>query len=256
VEPSHTECVGKVYRSVTTILGKSVPKDLSWWGMTTGAKAVTTLIDRGYEVGEMDETAVVDAIKAEKLTVRDSMGNAAERGTSVHKALEDYGNDGTLPNLADFPESSRGYVKGLARFFQIFQPEIVASEVQVVSVEHEYAGTYDFEAKLAGKVVQDKGVSHFTPDPDASTFTLGDLKTSRWVYPTSHFAQLEAYEGARVENGREPTEARAVLHVTATGGMALVPSTFTFDDFLVLKRSAEVVDRGDKEGRALRKVAK
>lgn len=249
ISEDHPQCAGVVYRSVTTILGRAVPKDLSWWGMTIGAEAVQTLLERDYDIAAMSPVEVVDAIKAEKLTVRDRMGQAATRGTSIHQALEDYGTTGKLPTLTDFPASDRGYVRGLARFFMEYQPEIVASEVQVVSVEHEFAGTYDFEANIHGKVTG----TTFTPDPAASTFTLGDLKTSRFIYPTSHFPQIEAYEYARIENGRTPTDVRAVLHVTATGGMSLVPSTFTFEDFLILKASSEVVRRGDSEGAKLKR---
>lgn len=249
-------CNGKVYRSVTTILGKAVPKDLSWWGMTIGADGARELARRGYDITSMSGTAVVDAIKAEKLTVRDQMSRAADRGTAVHKALEDYATHGTVPMADDFPDSQRGYVRGLAKFFTTYNPELLATEVQVVSVKHEYAGTFDLEARIAGRVEQGKGRMVFTPDPEASTFTLVDLKTSKWVYPASHFAQLEAYEAARVENGRPPTDARAVLWVTTDGYMELVPSTFTVEDFLALRVSAEVVERGDREGRVLRRSVK
>lgn len=250
-EPTHTQCAGKVYRSVTTILNKAVPKDLSWWGMTIGAEAAKELVARGYDIGDMTDEALVEAIKQEKLTVQDRMRARGDSGTAVHAALEDYGEHGTIPKLADFPREDWGYVQGLAKFFMTFEPEIVASEVQVVSVEHEFAGTYDFEARIKARLVNGKWTSVGGP---GTTFILGDLKTSKWVYPTSHFPQLEAYEQGRVENGREPTEARAVVHVTATGGMNLVPSTFTFADFLTLKASAAVVDRGEREGRALRKA--
>lgn len=247
-------CDGKVYRSVTTILNKAVPKDLSWWGMTTGAAGARQLVERGYDLADMTTEEVVDALKAEKLTVRDTMGAAADRGTAVHKALEDYATNQTIPRVADFPEAQRGYVRGLAKFFLTYSPTLLATEVQVVSVEHSYAGTFDLECLVAGRVEDDGKRTVFTPDPVASTFTLVDLKTSRWVYPTSHFAQLEAYEGARVENGRPATQARAVLWVNSEGSMRLVPSTFTFGDFLTLKQSAEVVGRGDREGAALKRV--
>lgn len=250
-------CDGKVYRSVTTILNKAVPKDLSWWGMTTGAQGARELVARGYDLAGMSDTELADALKAEKLTVRDTMGAAADRGTAVHKALEDYATEGTVPNVAEFPEAQRGYVRGLAKFFLTYSPVLLATEVQVLSVEHSFAGTFDLEALVAGRVEENaKGRVVFTPDPDAQTFTLVDLKTSKWVYPASHFAQLEGYEAARVENGRPPTDARAVLWVTAEGHMELVPSTFTAADFLALKASAEVVERGDREGGVLRRAAR
>lgn len=251
----HTACKGKVFRSVTTLLNKAVPKDLSWWGMTIGAEATKELYAREYDLAAMSADEIVDAIKAEKLTVRDRMNQRGAEGTALHDALEAYINDGTIPNATDFPTHEQGRVRGLARFITTYDPEFLAAEVQVISVEHEYAGTYDFEANIKGRVERKGKALVFTPDPTANTYTLGDLKSSKWVYPTSHFAQLEAYENGRREMGMRPTEARAVLWIPANGDMRLIPSTFSIEDFLTLRRSAEVVDRGDREGRALRKVA-
>lgn len=250
-------CDGVVFRSVTTILGKSVPKGgLDWHGQSIGIQGCHTLATKGYDLTAHTPWEIGQEFRTRKLTVRDHMMRAADRGTGVHKGLEDYFDHGKVPVLAEYPKEHHGYVRGLSKFFTTFQPELVASEVQVLSVEHGFAGTFDIEAYIRARVEDVKGRRLLVPDASSRLFMLGDLKTSKYVYPTSHFAQLEAYEKGRIENGRQPTDIRAVLHVTADGFMQLVPSDFTFDDFLRLKASAEVVERGDRFGDWLRKRQK
>jgi hypothetical protein len=251
------ECAGKVFKSVTTILGKAVPKDLSWWGMQIGAAGAHVLTTRGYDFTKLKPTDVVAALQTEKLTVRDQLTAGGIRGTAVHEALEAYATKGTIPLAATFPEQDRGYVRGLAKFFTTYEPEFVATEVRVLSLAHEFAGTYDFLAFVKARLVSIKRPRarkerlFLVPDADARLLIRGDLKTSKWVYPASHFAQLEAYEGADVEMGGKPSDVRAVLHVTRAGGMELVPATAVdgegnvrlacFADFLALKASADAI---------------
>jgi hypothetical protein len=60
-----------------------------------------------------------------------------------------------------------------------------------------------------------------------------DLKTSKTVYG-SHLMQLEAYEGAGVEDGLEPTDWRAVLHVTKDGLYQFKMAHAKYEDFLAI----------------------
>jgi hypothetical protein len=71
---------------------------------------------------------------------------------------------------------------------------------------------------------------------------LLDLKTSSGVYQ-SHALQLAAYEGASVECGYEPTDYRAVIHVTKTGEYELVVTSATLEDFLAVRKTYEVLQR-------------
>lgn len=291
VNPAHTSepCHGVIFSSVTTILGKAVPKDLSWHGQTRGVIGVKALLrvpkydvqnmrpgeiayayreefdgaaDQitarkalsavlKYDLSKMSSFEITEALKHEKLTVNDHRDEAAAGGTIVHKALEDYINRGTLPNASAVPEAKRASIQGLAKFILEYRPEFVASEVRTLSVKHGYAGTFDFLANIRAELYYEPkrgGGSYLKlrPNPDAKLFILGDMKNSKWVYPTSHFPQLEAYEGARIEAGDAPTDVRAVLWLNNDGHMELVPSTSSFDDFLSLKASAEVLQRLDR----------
>lgn len=270
-------CEGVIFESVTTILSKAVPKNLAWHGQTRGVIGVkgltripkynvqhmkpgeiaAALVDEGilpvcepvtpaarvklstipkYDIAKMSPDAITAALKRERMTVNDHRDEAAAGGTAVHKALEDYAEKGIIPNASSVPESKRGSIRGLAKFIVEYRPEFLATEVKVLSVAHRYAGTFDLLARIDGKRY------------------LIDLKTSKWVYPSSHFPQLEAYEGARLEAGEEPTDVRAVLWVNSDGDMQLVPSTASFDDFLALRASAEVIGRLDRSWKRPRKA--
>jgi len=310
--PEHKEadCAGVIFESVTTILGKAVPKNLAWYGQTRGVIGVKGLLripkydvramkpgEVGqacaaegigitpagtnttalavrlsaipkYDVGKLSPDAITDALKREKLTVNDHRDQAAEGGTAVHNALEEYIKRGIIPSAAKVPEAKRASIRGLAKFIIDYRPEFIASEVKTVSTAHGYAGTFDFLANIharldkvsrwernGGGAMKTKDAKLvLVPDPNSTLTALVDLKTSKYVYPTSHFPQLEAYEGARIEAGEPPTDVRAVLWVNNEGEMDLVPSSASFEDFLALKRSAEVLGRLDKSWTRPRKA--
>lgn len=228
------------YASVTTIISKTVPKELGWWGMTVGVAGVMWLIETqhlnvdpygnlrisGFKEpiqgdGQEAVAQVVDLLKAHKLTVNHRMNAAGDRGTLIHDSLERYGKTGEVDDAMP---------PALARWLIGNRPEFLASEVATASMEHRYAGTFDLRARLhAGKYKGQIG--------------LIDLKTTKRVYPDSHFPQLEAYEQAERELGEPPTDFRAVLHLPHEGEVRLVFSTDTFEDFRVLLEHWRSIER-------------
>jgi hypothetical protein len=166
--------------------------------------------------------------------VRDA---SATRGTSVHSALEALATEGTIPKLADFPEEDRGYVQALAGWWLEAKPEVIASEVIVASLEHNFAGRFDLRCRIDGKV------------------TLLDAKTSKRVYPTTHFAQLEAYEGASVESGYDPTDQRMVLRLGGDGVYETAVSCASYSDFLGIKAAFDAQKRVEAAHKLILKEA-
>lgn len=103
---------------------------------------------------------------------------AAERGTEVHSAIEDY----VTLGITDISEARRGYFEAFLRWMKDYN-------VQPLSVEHRayhpalgYAGTLDLLCTLS------KG------DTDSQVLTLVDFKTSASVNRMLTGVQLEAYE--------------------------------------------------------------
>lgn len=243
--------------SVTSVLGVLDKPGLPWWGMKVGVEGVLELHsqgalrsvavtdgaqfhnvlgalgdDGGFVVAGVEQ--VVSLLTANKITVNHQRDKAGARGTAVHDAFELWAADGTIPDPEMFPDEQRGYVVGLNAFLADAQPEPVEAEVMVGSVAHGFAGRYDVrlritkERQVVYKRTPVKGAQYATISPG---LILGDLKTSSGVYP-SHSRQLEAYEGASIECGYEPTNARGIIHVSADGTYEFVRSTATYEDFL------------------------
>jgi hypothetical protein len=237
--------------SVTNHFNNVDKPGLPWWGMRMGVQGVLDLLERGVlridggnseltdsAYGSVEEPDIVRFLTQEKLTVNHQRDKAADRGTNVHTALEQWA-AGIRPQPEVFPESEQGYVRGLLKFIDNIGDNgtPLACEVMVGSLEHLYAGRYDLDLALGGVEL----VSRVTKT-GRETFTACqpgvyrvDLKTSSGVYPTHHM-QVEAYEQAAIESGFDASDQRAVLRVTADGNYEFVASVGTFEDFLVTQR--------------------
>lgn len=253
--------------SVSTILGvldKSAA--LTWWGMKMGIAGLLELVTNGavawsgtgfrqYVAGlgpigeDADVDLIVDLLTTHKLTVNHVRDKAGDRGTSVHTAFEQWAADQRItPQPSVFPETERAYALGLATFLKeltLGGPREIKAEVMVGSVEHGYAGRYDLRLELEHDVELTTKI-YPKKAPVRKVFPAGryllDLKTSKRPYPT-HALQLEGYEAASIECGYEPTDHRAVVHVTDDGRYELVPTSATIDEFLAVKGAYDATRR-------------
>lgn len=225
---------GEVYPSVTTIIKATVPVELSWWGMEVGVAGVGLLIKRGVLPRPYNPTEVVEELKRQNITTNDVFWKRGESGIAIHKAVQDYGETGKIPNLDDFPEEDHNRIKELAGFLLENRPVFLEQEVRTASLLHRYAGTLDARVLFEAGLYKDKKC-------------LMDVKTGKYVYPESQFPQLEAYEFAEVESGMEPTDFRLVLHLPAFGHASLTPSCDSVDDFVALMGHYKtVMDRRER----------
>lgn len=242
--------------SVLNVLDKSGA--LSWWSQGVGAEGVLELARRGILVygdghwtdsfnGLVDKDDVVNFLKQEKLTINDAKGAASTRGLSVHDAFEVWSKDTSYrPQPSLYPEAEQGYIRGLVAFLDdLGEVEDVESEVMVGSIQHGFAGRFDVRLTLPEPREM---VTRIYPVREAKRELvpagrwLDDVKTSKRVYP-SHAAQLAAYELASVECGYEPTDFRAVIHLTEDGRYELVRTYATGDDFLSILAAHNTMSR-------------
>lgn len=206
----------EAWPSVTTVISATTSKDsLGWWGQTVACKGIVQLAAQGVQIPQTAEE-LVQLLKDRLLTVNHELQKAMTRGARIHGVLESYARRGDIPSPHQFPVEYRSQLKALAGWLIDNQPEFLGQEVMTCSPTFRYAGTLDLRCRIAGKLY------------------LIDLKTGKRVYPGTHFPQLEAYEYAEVELGEEPSDVRAILHLPEGGPAKLVPSTYEFEDFLVL----------------------
>ncbi len=195
---------GVVYPSVTEIIDATVPKPFE--------RAAWF----GYRTAQQGRR--LDDVRNE----------AAARGTKVHKILADAALGKGLPDPFDVP-GLEGYLEAIDRFLTDNEPEFAEVEEQVYSDDYQYAGTLD-------------GFCTFRAGKYRHQWARYDAKTGR-VYPESHFPQLAAYDRAAEERGYGESDVRLVLDLKPTGKYRLVESVDTFEDFLVLKRHWDSIQR-------------
>jgi hypothetical protein len=200
--------------SVSTILNDTLPKNLSGWAEKGAVEGVQQLAGRGVDIAFMSADVLLEKMKAHNLRYWQRRDQAADRGTEIHKAFEELGK-GKIPKLKNYPDSLRGYVQGVCKWWSDFEPTVLHNEIMVASMEHGYAGRMD--------LVCDTNNGRF----------IVDLKTSSAVRESHHF-QLAGYEVALEESGYGEVDGKAVLRVDEWGKYQFVESWARPSQFVAL----------------------
>lgn len=235
---------------VTDALDKPV---LKWWGQGIGVEGVLELIRRGIvdpdQLAGADPKSLVALLTEQKLTVNHVRQAAADRGSRVHDAMEDWANGAPL-DRDGLPDDERGYVDGLAAFIADVQPEPNGVEVIVGSKQHSWAGRCDLQRLVIPKPVIACVAIDYKTGKETRTIVpagsyLTDLKTSSGVWLEQHL-QVAGYEGGSIECGYPPTDHRAILRVTVDGRYEFVETVADYEDFLAVKYARDAVKRVEK----------
>jgi len=123
-----------------------------------------------------------------------TLNNAAEKGTAVHNAIENYIKFG----IDDVPPEHRGYFEAFLDWWNAEHPEVISSEVKIYHKILRYGGTIDLLVIIEGKLV------------------LVDIKTTAALMDSTCGVQLEAYSQALKSHGIE-IERKCILHLKKDG---------------------------------------
>lgn len=118
------------------------------------------------------------------------LNKAAERGTIVHNAIENWIKYG----IEDIPPEYSGYFKGFIEYLETYNPKILSSEIRTYHKAMRYAGTIDLLAEENNEIV------------------LIDFKTTSTVSDMTCGVQLEAYSQALKSQGVE-IQCKKILHL-------------------------------------------
>lgn len=135
------------------------------------------------------------------------LNKAADRGTEVHQAAENYANFG----VEDISPELRGYFDGFREWFDGVGPEVVSTEFKTYHKYLIYGGTVDLLAYIKGHLY------------------VIDYKTTSSVEKMLTRVQLEAYKQALISHGI-PVERKAILHLSKTGRAKLIEYDTIDDD--------------------------
>ena len=122
------------------------------------------------------------------------LNRAAERGTAVHSAIENY----NIFGIDTIDDRFDGYFKAYKNWFEIRCPEILFSEHKMYHPVMMYAGTADLVCVIEGEKY------------------LVDFKTSSKVIDKNYRVQLEAYRQALKSWGIDVAK-KMVLHLLSDG---------------------------------------
>ncbi|MBV9805183.1 MAG: hypothetical protein JO130_18440 [Solirubrobacterales bacterium] len=207
--------------SVTTALGILNKPALPHWSARVTAEGAWKMAHRkGYKMPDTSRQ-FIDDLKHHGYDHRSQTNAAAGRGVDVHAVWENWNSRKEIPNASDYPEDRRGYIRAMSKFIMEHQPACSESEIVVGSAEHGFAGRLDTVVVMG------------TQNGPA----MIDVKTSKAVYPESHYPQLAGYELARRECGLPPTERQGILRVGTDGEYEVRWSDAEPEDFLCLLRA-------------------
>ena len=228
--------------SVTSALSVLNKPALIKWAGKEDATAVLGLERDGQLMGIPTDQAIYVA-RQRGYGAEAKRDAGAARGTAVHKALQDYVQDGMIPKLDGLSDEVRGYVQALASWLIDASPEPVMSERIVGSPKYGFAGRFDLIASLS--VVGGK----WNAVP-----TLVDLKTgaNAHKYPEAHI-QLAGYELAFGECGIEPIGQSMIVSLDESGFYKTATGLARREDFLAVLDAHRAVKSIEKALRASEK---
>ena len=127
-----------------------------------------------------------------------TLETAAEKGTAVHNAIENYLKFGFI----DIPPEHQMYMDAFLEWFNGAKPEVVGSEIRMYHKLMRYAGTCDLLCYIEGKLA------------------LVDYKSTYTVSEMTCGVQLEAYAQALASHGIK-VDWKLILHLKRDGKNAV-----------------------------------
>lgn len=133
--------------SVTAIIGTLDKPALIYWSAEETAKAAVNDAEAWQALAQRDPADAIDWLKGARFRRPRGQRTAAELGTAVHAACEEYALSGSRPEVDD---EVRPFLDQFDRWLQRFTPNYQATEVTVYSPTYGYAGTCDAFMTVGG----------------------------------------------------------------------------------------------------------
>lgn len=188
---------GQRIQGATTILRVIDKPALIYWALN---EMEAYLLDKLSGAGPVDEVKLRMELEAGKKAHRQTSRKAATIGTIAHEWISNYiinriagkwTND--VPDMPENPQVCQA-VSAFLSWESGHDIRWLSTERPVLSVQHGFCGTMDWEAVIDGKLI------------------AGDLKTSNGIYPEMHL-QLAAYQMAREEESTARYDGRLILRI-------------------------------------------
>lgn len=135
--------------SVTTIIGAlDKPALVQWSAIETAKAAVDHLDVVQARLRNEGRDSAIEYLKGARFRRPAGQRTAADLGTAVHAACEEYALTGIRPTVDD---EVRPFLRQFDKFLDEYQPRYVATEVTVYHPTYGYAGTADGFMEVSGQ---------------------------------------------------------------------------------------------------------
>lgn len=175
-------------------------------------------------------------------TLEQARGGGKQTGTKVHSALKTL-MDGHQPDLSDYPEAGRGYVRQLTDWWTHNDVQGLYLEEEVRSERHRFHGRLDLVRRCTTRFCHCYGEGA----------RVADVKTGTNRAYAEHHLQLSAYKLGWPECGKAPLHicgAEVVCLPKDSSGAVVVESAMPPEAFLHALALWRFVDASN-EGRAM-----
>jgi hypothetical protein len=234
-------------KSVTTFMDVLQKPALVPWAYNVGVKE-TFEVMRDLEEPFLSPEEVKQYLKERERDINAQKNKGGTRGTAVHHYLEC-----EIKGIEyDVDPAYTGYWDQVRRFLDDYQPEFYATEIAVVSLEHEYAGRLDNLCKITAHPPRRR---HRSLIGESGVMDLKSNKEGS-VYPRAHLPQVEAYKHGVEEmtiGSQLPFDLSFAL-VVAVGQKRYTPcvSYANLNTFLAVKNAYDALntmERANPNGR-------
>ncbi len=139
------------FYSVTTVIGCLDKPALQYWSAEqTAIAAVSVAGSLSQRIEEEGEEQVTKWLRDARFRRPKDQRSAAELGTEVHAACEEYALTGIRPETDD---EVRPFLDRFDEWLQLWQPKYHAVETTVYSPKYGYAGTLDAIVEIDGQML-------------------------------------------------------------------------------------------------------
>lgn len=202
--------------SITTVAGIYDKPGLMPAAVKLQEEGVLELARRGVDLAALDQGELRKVLQEEGLHYDSIWDVARTRGDVAHGMLLDILTDRRPAKLSSFDEDLRPWISGGMKYVAVENPEPLAAEYIVASIQHGFAGRPDLFARLRdGRTarIEFKTVTEWKQKKDYKGNETGVLLPPY----DENLIQLALQEIASVESGYDPADCRMVVRLGPDG---------------------------------------
>ena len=202
---------GIIVPSVTKVTGVLDKPALIYWAVNETIAYIADSWQAGLEYNQAQIDSIVADAKGARFRVSQKALNI---GSDAHDWLERYIKSQVLntkmPELPEYPPVLNAVTSYLEWEKAQDDIEYISSERRLYSMKYKYSGTADIMLRVNGEL------------------TLGDLKTSKGIYP-EYFLQCAAYAQAWQEEDGVKVDKMSIIRIPKDGSSVEVADNYDVD---------------------------